>query len=728
MDISGNVYIGDRNNNKLRMVTSSGIITTFAGTGAQGSNGDGGAATSAQLCYPIGVSVGISGNVYIADACNNKIRKVTSAGLIATIAGTGTAGSSGDGGAATSAQLNFPAGVSLDIYGSVYIADLRNHKIRKVTSAGIITTIAGTGDSGSSGDGGAATSAQLNCPTGVSVDISGNVYIADTNNHMIRMVTSTGIITTIAGTGTAGSSGDGGAATSAQLYNPTEVSVDISGNVYIAVVDNNKIRIVSSSGIITAIAGTGSKGSSGDGGAATSAQLNGVFGVSVGISGNVYIADTSNNKIRMVVPPLFPTSQPTMQPTLQPTHQPTVQPSRRPSKQPTNQPSRHPSSQPSRTPSSQPSKQPSKQPTRSFLFSPSTTLTLLYFTSYSRFASMLMSYSFLTHFDYCDSFFITLFSQPTVQPSRQPTRRPSREPTQQPTRQPSQQPTQQPSQQPTRQPSSRPTSRPTAQPLQISQSFLGITTTAEITAFTTYIAAALTASLPANCALGTITILCLYDDGTTDVCPSSSRLLRSADINLQARKVTGVSVKYTVIAPPSVSGATIASSLSTPATTNAIASSLTTSTGLTGITVQAPIVQNPTNAPTPAPTYNPTYGPTTYAPTVVITTTASPIATPATAPVALPSPSAEAPSGSSSAPSNASATSGGPPVAIIAGVAGGGGLLLLLVLGYLFYRQHAARKVKKSQIIAAASPDTAGSGGGVNYEINDPLANLQNNP
>ena len=290
------------------------IITTFAGTGNAGYGGDGGAATSAQINYPNGIFVGTSGNVYIADTTNSKIRMVTSAGIITTLAGTGTTGSSGDGGAATSAQLNSPYGVSADISGNVYIAVQGNNKIRMVTSTGIITTIAGTGTYGSSGDGGAATSAQLNSPYGVSVDISGNVYIADTYNSKIRKVTSTGIIITIAGTGTDGRSGDGGAATSAQLNGPSGVSVDISGNVYIADGSNSKIRMVTSTGIITTFAGMGTQGDSGDGGAATAAQLNYPSGVSVDISGNVYIADISNSKIRLVVPQL-PTSLPTPLPT-----------------------------------------------------------------------------------------------------------------------------------------------------------------------------------------------------------------------------------------------------------------------------------------------------------------------------------------------------------------------------------------------------------------------------
>ena len=309
VDISGKVYIADYYNDKIRMVNSAGIITTFAGTGTAGSSGDGGAATSSQLYIPSGVTVDISGNVYIADSGNYKIRMVTSTGIIKTFAGTGVHGNAGDG-----------CGVSVDISGNVYIANTSNNKIRMVTSAGIITTIAGTGTTGSNGDGGAATSAQLNYPYGVSVDISGNVYIADTSNHKIRMVTSTGIITTLAGTGTEGSSGDGGAATSAQLNYPYGVSVDISGNVYITDSYNNKIRLVNNAGIITTFAGTGSWGSSGgDGGAATSAKLSNPNGVSVDISGNVYIADTENNKIRMVGPqsptPL-PISVPTPSPTI----------------------------------------------------------------------------------------------------------------------------------------------------------------------------------------------------------------------------------------------------------------------------------------------------------------------------------------------------------------------------------------------------------------------------
>ena len=308
MDISGNVYIADVGNYKIRKVNSAGIITTFAGTGAGGSSGDGGAATSAQLTIstmygsPSGVATDSSGNVYFADSGNNKIRMVNNAGIITTFAGTGGRGSTGDGGAATSAQLYLPSGVAADNRGNVYFADVSNHKIRFVNSAGIITTFAGTGTAGSTGDGGAATSAQLYSPADVTIDISGNFYIADTGNGKIRMVTSTGIITTFAGTGLAGSNGDGGAATSAQLYGAYSVAVDSSGTVYIADYFNCNVRKVSSNGIITTFAGNErfTYTSSGDGGAAKNADLSYPYGVAVDKSDNVYIAETDGQRIRVV--------------------------------------------------------------------------------------------------------------------------------------------------------------------------------------------------------------------------------------------------------------------------------------------------------------------------------------------------------------------------------------------------------------------------------------------
>jgi trimeric autotransporter adhesin len=286
------------------MVTkSTGIISTVAGTGSSGSSGDGGQATSAALNYPRGITADTSGNIYIADTYNNRIRMVTkSTGIISTVAGTGSYSYSGDGGQATSATLYNPRTVATDETGNIYIADSANSRIRMVTkSTGIISTVAGTGSSGYSGDGGQATSAVLNYPYGVAVDASGNIYIADTYNHRIRMVTkSTGIISTVAGTGSSGYSGDGGQATSAALYYPCGVAVGASGNIYIADTDSYRIRMVTkSTGIISTVAGTGSYGSSGDGGQATSAALYNARGVTIDASGTIYVADAGNNRIRM---------------------------------------------------------------------------------------------------------------------------------------------------------------------------------------------------------------------------------------------------------------------------------------------------------------------------------------------------------------------------------------------------------------------------------------------
>ena len=263
VDGAGNLYIADQYNNRIRRVDSTGTITTIAGTEERGFGGDGGPATQAPLFLPTGVAVDGEGNLYIADQYNHRIRRVDSTGTITTIAGTGERRFGGDGGPAIRAQLDAPSGVAVDGAGNLYIADASNHRIRKVDSIGTITTIAGTGEQGFGGNGGSASQAHLFFPTGVAVDGAGNLYIADVGNHRIRKVDSTGTITTFAGTGERGFGGPGGPAVQAQLDAPSGVAVDEAGNLYIADQYNHRIRRVDSTGTITTIAGRKSEASAG---------------------------------------------------------------------------------------------------------------------------------------------------------------------------------------------------------------------------------------------------------------------------------------------------------------------------------------------------------------------------------------------------------------------------------------------------------------------------------
>jgi sugar lactone lactonase YvrE len=306
VDGAGNIYIADDGNQRIRKVTAGNhIIQTVAGNGTQGFGGDGGVATSAELFDPYGVCVDGSGNIFIADTDNHRIREVTSGtGTIQTVAGNGTPGFTGDGGLATGAELRQPSGVSVDGAGNIYIADDGNQRIRKVTAGNhIIQTVAGNGTQGFGGDGGVATSAELDDPLGVFIDGTGNIFIVDTANFRVREVASaTGIIQTAAGNGTYGFSGDGGAATSAELDFPSGVFVDAAGNIFFADSSNNRVReVVAATGLIETVAGNGAFGFSGDGGVATSAQLDQPEGVFVDHSGNIFISDSLNNRIREVV-------------------------------------------------------------------------------------------------------------------------------------------------------------------------------------------------------------------------------------------------------------------------------------------------------------------------------------------------------------------------------------------------------------------------------------------
>ncbi|MGW5118232.1 NHL domain-containing protein [Streptomyces noursei] len=300
VDSTGALYVSEYNNHRVRKITTDGKISTVAGTDTKGFGGDCGPAASAQLNRPRGVAVDSAGTVYIADSDNHRVRKITADGKVCTVAGTGTKGFSGDGGPATAAQLDGPYGVAVDSTGTLYVAEHNNRRVRKITTDGLISTVAGTGTKGSDGDGGPAVSAQLTNPRGVAVGRAGELYIADAGSHRVRRVAADGIISTVAGTGTKGFSGDGGPATAAQLDGPFEVALDSIGTLYIADFGNHRVRQVTSDGKISTVAGTGTGGSDGDGGPAASAQLNKPIGLAVDRANTLYIADHANHRVRQV--------------------------------------------------------------------------------------------------------------------------------------------------------------------------------------------------------------------------------------------------------------------------------------------------------------------------------------------------------------------------------------------------------------------------------------------
>ncbi|MCX6631220.1 MAG: NHL repeat-containing protein [Candidatus Solibacter sp.] len=288
VDSAGSLYIVDVGNSRIRKV-SNGVITTVAGNGGLSYSGDNGPATSAQIGAPLGVAVDSAGTLYISDPGNGRVRKVSN-GVITRVAGTGANGFNGDNIPATSAWLSSPQGIAVDSGGNLYIAEYGGTRIRKVSN-GAITTVAGNGSHGSGGDNGPATSAQLDFPEGVAVDSVGNLYISDLNNRVRKV--SNGVITTIAGNGTFGFSGDNGPATGVQLAWPTAVAVDSAGNLYFADSQNNRIRKVSN-GLITTVAG----GDVGDNGPAANGVLAAPMDVAVDSAGNLYIS--SDNRVRKV--------------------------------------------------------------------------------------------------------------------------------------------------------------------------------------------------------------------------------------------------------------------------------------------------------------------------------------------------------------------------------------------------------------------------------------------
>ena len=306
-DSLGNMYISDNSNYVIRKVTPSGVISTVVGNGTMGYSGDGGPVTSAEIGSPEGMAFDSAGDLFFADYADNVVREVNTAGIISTVAGTGTSNFSGDGGPAVSAELNQPVDVAFNAEGDLFISDSGNSVIREVNTSGVINTIAGIGTStGYSGDGGPATSALLGLPYGMAFDSSGDLFFADPYDNVVREVNTAGVINTVAGNGTAGYSGDNGPATSAELGGPTSIAFNAFGDMFIDEGLDNVIREVSPSGFITTAVANGSIGYSGNGGPAIESSLYGPVGLGMNSSGSLYIADTNNNAIREVAAaPLF---------------------------------------------------------------------------------------------------------------------------------------------------------------------------------------------------------------------------------------------------------------------------------------------------------------------------------------------------------------------------------------------------------------------------------------
>jgi len=302
-DSNGNLFFVDGQNSRVRKIDTNGIISTIAGNGIQGYFGDGGLATDARLYVPYGIAFDSNNNLYISEIANNVIRKIDTNGIISTIAGIGNSGYSGDGGLATDARLSSPYGITFDSNDNLYIGERSNNVIRKVDTNGIISTIAGNGNQGYSGDGGLATDALLYGCRSVTFNDNGDLYISDGNNHVVRKIDTNGIISTVVGTQNRGYSGDGGLAINSEINFPRMIVFDNYDNFYLSESSSHVIRKVDNTGVITTVAGNGTSGYSGDGGLAVNSKLKAPFGMvldSKDAGGNLIFCDNNNNVIRKI--------------------------------------------------------------------------------------------------------------------------------------------------------------------------------------------------------------------------------------------------------------------------------------------------------------------------------------------------------------------------------------------------------------------------------------------